>query len=54
MNLSPGWDSDYRVHAREALAEILEDQMERRLDRYLDEMGRSLSDRRNGSFPVIF
>lgn len=50
MNLSPGWDSDYRFYAREALVDILEDRMESRLDQYLDAMGRSLSDRRNGSF----
>jgi putative transposase len=51
MNLSPEWDSDYRFAAREALAEILEDRMNGRIDRYLRELGRSLPDRRNGSFP---
>ncbi len=50
MDLSPEWDSDYRCAARQALAEILEDRMNARLDRYLDEVGRSLSDRRNGSY----
>jgi len=51
MNLSPEWDSDYRFAARQALAEILEDRMNGRIDRYLRELGRSLPDRRNGSFP---
>jgi len=50
MNLSPEWDSDYRSAARQALVEILEDRMNDRLDRYLDEVGRSLADRRNGSY----
>lgn len=50
MNLSPEWDADYRSAARQALVEILEDQMNDRLDRYLDEVGRSLADRRNGSY----
>ena len=50
MNLTPGWNSDYRFAARNALARILEDRMEDRLDRYLLDMGRSLPDRRNGYF----
>ena len=50
MNLTPGWDSDYRFAARNALVRILEDRMEDRLDRYLVYMGRSLPDRRNGYF----
>lgn len=50
MNLSPEWDADYRSAARQALVGILEDQMNDRLDRYLDEVGRSLADRRNGSY----
>ncbi len=50
MNLTCGWDSDYRFAARDALARILQDRMEDRIDRYLLDMGRSLSDRRNGSF----
>jgi putative transposase len=50
MNLSPEWDSDYRAAARQALAEILEERMNERLDRYLDEVGRSLADRRNGHY----
>ncbi|MDI6616864.1 MAG: IS256 family transposase [Syntrophaceae bacterium] len=50
MNLSPQWDSDYRVHARQSMVEILKDRMKDRLDRYLEETGRSLSDRRNGHF----
>lgn len=50
MNLTPQWDADYRSGAREALARILEDRMNERLDRYLDEVGRSLSDRRNGHY----
>lgn len=51
MNLSPEWDCDYRFAARNALVDILEDRMEAQLDRYLRDMGRSLPDRRNGSFP---
>lgn len=50
MNLSPEWDSDYRLAAREALVRIVEDRMEDRLERYLQDIGRRLSDRRNGSF----
>lgn len=50
MNLSPEWEWDYRAHARQSVVEILRDRMEDRLDRYLEEMGRSLSDRRNGHF----
>lgn len=50
MNLSPEWDLDYRFAARHALVRILEDRMDDRIDRYLEETGRSLSDRRNGSF----
>jgi len=50
MNLSPEWDSDYRIAARKALVRILEDRMEERVDRYLLDMGRSLPDRRNGYF----
>jgi len=50
MNLTPEWDSDYRFAARNALVRILEDRMEDRIDRYLLDMGRSLSDRRNGHF----
>lgn len=50
MNLSPNWDSDYRSAGREALAEILQARMEDRLDQYLQDMGRSVPDRRNGSF----
>jgi len=50
MNLTPGWYSDYRFAARNALARIPEDRMEDRLDRYLMDMGRSLPDRRNGYF----
>mgnify|MGYP001115695473 FL=1 len=50
MNLSAEWDSDYRLAAREALVHILEDRMEDRLEHYLQEVGRRLSDRRNGYF----
>lgn len=50
MNLFPERDSDYRFAARDALVHILEDRMEDRLERYLQEMGRRLSDRRNGYF----
>lgn len=50
MNLSPEWDTDYRSAARDALVHILEDRMEDRLERYLQEIGRRLSDRRNGYF----
>ena len=50
MNLNPEWDSAYRSSARKALVRILEDRMEERVDRYLLDMGRSLSDRRNGYF----
>jgi transposase-like protein len=50
MNLSPGWDSDYRAAARQALRDILEERMNDRLERYLDEVGRSLADRRNGYY----
>jgi putative transposase len=50
MNLSPQWDSDYRAAARQALRQILEERMNDRMDRYLDEVGRSLADRRNGHY----
>lgn len=50
MNLSPEWDSDYRTAARQALRDILEERMNDRLERYLDEVGRSLADRRNGYY----
>jgi transposase-like protein len=50
MNLSPEWDLDYRFAARGALVRILEDRMNDRIDRYLEETGRLLSDRRNGCF----
>ena len=50
MNLSPEWDLDYRHAARDSLVRILEDRMNDRIDRYLEETGRSLSDRRNGCF----
>lgn len=50
MNLSPEWDLDYRFSAREALVRILEERMNDRIDRYLEERGRSLTDRRNGCF----
>jgi hypothetical protein len=50
MELSAGWESDYRFAAREALVRILEDRMEDRLERYLRDIGRRLSDRRNGYF----
>ena len=50
MNHSQEWDGEYRSAARGALVQILEDCMHDRIDRYLEESGRSLSDRRNGSF----
>ncbi len=50
MHLSPQWESDYRSHARLALSQILEDQMETRLDQYLRDLGRVIADRRNGYF----
>ena len=50
MNLSPQWDSEYRTAARQALRDILEERMNDRLDRYLDAVGRSLADRRNGHY----
>lgn len=51
MGLSERWDTDYREAGRGALRGILESQMRDRIDRHLEEMGRSgESDRRNGSF----
>lgn len=50
MNLSQDWESDYRAASRRAVATVLEDRMHERTDRYLAEMGRSISDRRNGSY----
>jgi len=51
MNLSEGWESDYRVAGRDAVRNILEQQMRDRVSWHLDEMGRLGGvDRRNGSF----
>lgn len=50
MNLSQDWESDYRAASRQALVALLRDRMDERTDRYLAQMDRSLSDRRNGSF----
>lgn len=51
MNLSEGWDSDYRRSAREAVKRCLEDRMQNRIDWHLEEMGRrGEADRRNGGF----
>jgi len=49
-----GWDSDYRLAGRRALREVIEQQMDDHISRYLEEMGRrggARVDRRNGSFP---
>ncbi len=51
MDISVGWESDYRSAGRRSLAEILEGQMRYRIDRYLEEAARvGLEDRRNGCF----
>jgi len=50
MNLSQDWESDYRAAGRQALVAVLRDRMDDSRDQYLARMGRSLSDRRNGSF----
>ena len=51
MNLSEGWETDYRVAGRDAVRNILEQQMRDRVSWHLDEMGRLGGvDRRNGSF----
>ena len=45
------WDQDYRPFARQALAEIIEDQMALVVDRYLDQLGaEDAPDRRNGHY----
>jgi len=53
MNLATeGWESDYRVAGRDAVRNILEQQMRDRVSWYLDEMAQAGGvDRRNGSFP---
>ena len=51
MDLSAGWDCDYRQSAREALKSSLEGRMEDRISGHLEEMGRSQkTDRRNGRY----
>lgn len=46
-----GWEADYRVDSRRALKGILEQRMDNRIDRHLDEMARRGGvDRRNGRF----
>lgn len=51
MDLSTGWESDYRHAARQALTRILEERMSFRIDLHLEEMARSGEyDRRNGTF----
>lgn len=46
-----GWGEDYRSATKGALVEILQAQMKRRLDRYLEEWGRmEAGDRYNGSY----
>jgi hypothetical protein len=49
MNLSWGWESDYRRAGRDAVAEILQDRMKDRIDQYLQDVGKSFPDRRNGA-----
>ncbi len=45
------WGEDYRPLARQALAEIIESQMARAIDRYLDELdAEDVPDRRNGHY----
>lgn len=45
------WDEDYRPFARQALAEIIEDQMAAAVDRHLDQLGaEDAPDRRNGHY----
>jgi putative transposase len=51
MDLTIGWDSDYRQSARDALKEILEGRMEDRITDHLEEMARiEEEDRRNGTY----
>jgi len=50
MNYPQEWDGEYRSAALSALVQILEECMHARIDHYLKESGRSLSDRRNASF----
>jgi len=51
MDLTPGWESDYRQCARQALKEILEGRMEERISEHLEVMGElEEADRRNGSY----
>lgn len=40
MNVSEGWELDYRVAGREALRTIVEQQMRDRVSLYLEEMAR--------------
>lgn len=45
------WGEDYRPFARQALADIIEDQMAAAVDRYLDQLGcEDVPDRRNGYY----
>jgi putative transposase len=45
------WNEDYRPFARQALAEIIEDQMASAVDRHLDQLGaEDTADRRNGYY----
>ena len=51
MDLSGGWESDYRDAARDALKKILEGRMEDRITGHLEEMGwAERADRRNGGY----
>jgi len=51
MDLTVGWDSDYRQSARGALKEIIEGRMGDRIADHLEEMARlEEADRRNGTY----
>ena len=51
MDLTPGWESDYRQSARAALKEILEGRMKERISDHLEVMGTmEEADRRNGTY----
>ena len=46
------WGEDYRPLARQAVAEIIEDEMAQAVDRYLDQLSlEDGPDRRNGYYP---
>jgi len=51
MDLTVGWEGDYRESARQALKGILEGRMDDRITRHLEEMDRlGEADRRNGTY----